>query len=113
MTGIAAAADDYELDEEAPPQRKKKSSGGEGHVTTIIQQAKPNKGLRTWVNFCLYWAVGWLSIYLLGVGGWIFNEAIPMLIGDASADQIVLLIKAAVILPALSALLIKKYMINE
>ena len=104
------AAMNEEYEEEAP--RRKKSGGGEAH-TTIIQQAKPNKGLRAWVNFCLYWAVGWLSIYLLGIGGWIFNEFIPMMIGDAGAIQVVLLIKAAVILPAASALLIKKYMINE
>lgn len=110
---IAAAADDYE--EEEAPQRKRKggNKGGDNNPIIIQQAAKPNKGLRTWVNFCLYWAVGWLSIYLVGIGGWIFNEFIPMLIGDASAIQIVLLIKAAVIMPALSALLIKKYMINE
>ena len=110
---IAAAAEDY-IEEEEQPQRKRKGNKGNDNNPIIIQQAaKPNKGLRTWVNFCLYWAVGWLSIYLLGIGGWIFDEFIPMLIGDASAIQIVLLIKAAVILPALSALLIKKYMINE
>ena len=108
---IAAAADDYE--EEAPQRKRKGGNKGGEHHTTVIHQAKPNKGLKTYVNFSLYWAVGWLSMYLLGFGGYIFDNFIPMMIGDVSATKVVLLIKAAVILPAGSALAIKKYLIDE